>query len=214
MGGCLRPDEEEIEDKSQGEAWQGEPVGEPEVFGVEHSQCCEQPGEDRVSEDFGQGVRFGMGYSVGCGREEGIAEMEPAAGPEDADGEFEKRIAEADPGAALAAATAQQEPAQEWDILPPCEGVSAITAMGSGRGDALVLGQAGYQHVEKAAEGESEERCEDGSDELYFVGDKESRSFADDADGGEPCSVRALRLRHRRRLQYCYAAHPRPHDTG
>jgi len=143
MAGCLRPGAQESEDESQSDARQGEPVGQPEMLGVERGQCCEQPGEERVSEEFDEreGLRMGCA-GRGCGREKRPAEAEPACCPEKAHDQLNEGIAEADPCAALTATAAQEEPTQEGDILPPGEGVDAVAAMGAGRGDAFVFGQA------------------------------------------------------------------------
>jgi len=55
-----------------------------------------------------------------------------------------------------AAAAAEQEKADEWQIFPPGERVFTVAAVGAGRDDALVFRKAYQHHVQKAAEGEAE----------------------------------------------------------
>src|ERR1700761_2146900 len=107
----------------------------------------------------------------GCGVrsvdiEGGRAEFEPEGSPENGDGELDERIAEADPKAALAAAAAQEKPTEQRQIFPPGEGVVAGSAVRAGGSDVLALRHAGKDDVEKAAEGEAEERGKDGAEEL------------------------------------------------
>ena len=54
----------------------------------------------------------------------------------------------------------------------------AVAAMGAGRGDALAFGHARDEDVQKTAESEAEQGCEDGAGELDFVEDVELRSCA------------------------------------
>ena len=45
----------------------------------------------------------------------------------------------------------------------------AVAAVGAGRDDALALGKAGEEDVEEAAEGQAQQRGEDGADELELA---------------------------------------------
>lgn len=115
----------------------------------------------------GEEVRDRAGEEV-CG-EERPAELNPENGPEDADCQFDERVAEADPGVTLAAAAAEDEPAQEGQVFPPGQGVGAAAAVGAGCGDAFAMGPAGDYDVEEAAEGEAEEGGEEDADELETI---------------------------------------------
>ena len=145
-----------------------EPVGEPEVFCVENGQGYEQPAKDGVASQLEDG--YGDGFRGWKAAEEGWAEPEPDCGPEDSDSQFDEWIAEADRDFAVAAAATKDEPAQDGDVFPTCEGVVAVAAVGSRRGDAFVFGVAGEDDVEEAAEGETEQGYDQGADELEGIG--------------------------------------------
>ncbi len=70
---------------------------------------------------------------------------------------------------ALVAAAAEDEPAQQWKIFPPGESVGAVSAMGVRDGDTFAFGDTGDHDIEKAAEGQAEQSCEDYADELEIV---------------------------------------------
>jgi len=71
----------------------------------------------------------------------------------------------------LAAAAAEGDPTEEGQVFPPGEGVIAVAAVGAGRDDAFALGEAGDEHVEEAAEGQTQEGGEDCAEGLDFGGD-------------------------------------------
>ena len=107
-----RPGFEEGEEESRADAGQGEPIGQPEVLRVESGERGQEPAERGVAENLNEAVGDGMRDldAVGGGKQ-GIAEANPAGGPEQAYGKLDERIAEADPGMAGAAAAAEQNPA-------------------------------------------------------------------------------------------------------
>jgi hypothetical protein len=85
------PGLKEGEEEAGGDAGEGEPVGEPEVLGIEGGEGHQQPDEQRVAGELDQALGGRMrdvevGGVGGAGCEEGLAEANPAAGPEQADG--------------------------------------------------------------------------------------------------------------------------------
>lgn len=99
------------------------------------------------------------------------AAFEPNSSPKQCNPQLDQRVADTDPRAALAAAAAQQEPAQDRNILPTGEDVVAAAAVGAGRDDALFLRKTLKDDVEEAAEGEAEQRGEDCAEDLEFLDD-------------------------------------------
>ena len=80
---------------------------------VEHGQGYEEPAERGVADELDQGVGEEMRdlRIAEIGREQGTGEANPAARPEQADGQFDEWIADADTRAAGAAAATQEDPA-------------------------------------------------------------------------------------------------------
>jgi len=66
---------------------------------------------------------------------------------------------------AAAAAVAEENPAQEGEVFPPGERVSAASAVGAGESDVFSLWEPGEADVEEAAEGEAEEAGEDAAED-------------------------------------------------
>ena len=100
-----------------------------------------------------EGIIGLFGYEFG-GKGEWI-ESNPAKYCEQAHSQFCQWVTEADAAVALMATPAQDEPTQQWKILPPGEGVGAVPTMGVGDGDAFAFGKAGDYDVEEAAEGKA-----------------------------------------------------------
>jgi len=63
----------------------------------------------------------------------------------------------------MTAAPTQKNPTDQWDVLPPCERVAAVPAVGARLNNALALRPATQADVQKAAEGEPEQTGKDGS---------------------------------------------------
>ena len=72
------------------------------------------------------------------------------------DRQLHSRIAPRDAGFAIAAARAQQKPAQQRDVVIPADGVGAMRAPRAGMNDRLVRGEARDADVEEAAEEETD----------------------------------------------------------
>jgi hypothetical protein len=165
------PGFEEREQESCADAGQSEPVGQPEVFGIERGQGDQQPAQDGVAGELNQCVGEAMRDcdAGGVGGEECIADAKPAAGPEQGYGELDEGIAQADPGLAGAAAAAEENPTEQGQVFPPGEGVFAVAAMGAWRDDAFAFRKTGEEDVEEAAEGEAQQRGEDGAGDLELA---------------------------------------------
>lgn len=157
----MRPVADEGEEEAESGAGEGEDVGQPEVLEVKNGEGGGEPAEDGQAEGWDE---------VCCAAGGCRGECPPAGGPEDANCELNGRVAEADGGVALAAAAKKNKPAQEGDIFPPGEGVIAMAAVGARGGEAFFFREADEQNVEKTAEGESEQKCEEGGDDLDCVG--------------------------------------------
>jgi hypothetical protein len=71
--------------------------------------------------------------------------------------------------AAGAAAATEENPTEDGKIFPPCQGAFAVAAVGARADDALFLGKTGEEDVEEAAEGQAQERGEDGAGELKLA---------------------------------------------
>lgn len=154
------PVADEGEEEAEGRTGEGEDVGEPEVFEIEYGEGGEQPTEDGKTE--GGNERRGEIAVIWEYGKERWSESIPAGCPEDTDCELDYGIAEADGGAALAAAAAKDKPAQEGDVFPPGEDVIAMAAVGARGCEAFFFREADENDVEEAAEGESEQEREEG----------------------------------------------------
>jgi hypothetical protein len=71
--------------------------------------------------------------------------------------------------AAGTATASEKNPTKERNVFPPRQGVFAVAAVGAGRDDAFALGEAGEEDVEEAAEGEAQQRGEDGAGDLELA---------------------------------------------
>ena len=70
---------------------------------------------------------------------------------------------------ALAAAAAENHPAQEGEVFPPGEEVIAVAAVRARLDDVFAFGKASQDDFEEAAEGEAEKEGEGGAGELKGV---------------------------------------------
>jgi hypothetical protein len=135
-----------VED-SQGDSREGEGVGETHGFGVHDGEAEEQKAEDRHPD------------ALDGETETQIAEQKQSGGCQ-----FDGGVAPGDALAAVAAASAEKNPAEDGDVVEGADGRGAVRAAGARADDGFVTGQAGDADVEEAAEGEAEEDDE-GCDE-------------------------------------------------
>jgi len=127
---------------------QRECVGQAHGFRVHDGEAKEQEAEDGHPE-----------------AGDGEAELQEAKQEQRGGGEFDGGVAPCDGLMAMAAAGAQENPAQEGKVVEGADGRAATRAAGARADDRLVARQARDADVEEAAEGEAEDCDEDGDDE-------------------------------------------------
>ena len=124
------------------------------MFGVENSEGDEQVAEEHLDQGEEDGVKdadSGPAGQIEC------RQLLPGGDcPDAADGKLHDEIADADGGAAGAAASAQEKIAGEGDILPPVQAALAGAAMRARADNAFAGGPASQAHVEETAERQAE----------------------------------------------------------
>ncbi len=93
------------EEDAQDDSGIGEPVREPEEFGIEDGEGEQEPAEQGGTDQVRQC------NARGC--EEVGGKTQPARGPESSHGEFDDWVADADPGVAGAAAATEEDPTED-----------------------------------------------------------------------------------------------------
>ena len=163
---------DEGEKYAESDAREGQHVGQPEILRIKCRECKEQPAQDGVANELSDAVcSRNVNPYVSDSGNLWRTEPQPTRSPEKPHSQFNQRISDADPGAALAAASAQQNPAQNRQIFPPGEDMVAMAAVGAGMDDAFVFRKARQNDVKKAAEGQPEEPDEDCPDPFEFADD-------------------------------------------
>ena len=132
---------------SQCDSRQRERVRQPHCFRIHHGEAKEQEAEDSHSEahDAEAELKEGQEKQGGCR-------------------ELDGRIAPGNGLMAVAAASAQQNPAQDGQIVTSADRRAAAGTARPRMDDRLMTRQAGDADVEEAAEGEAEEDDKDGKE--------------------------------------------------
>lgn len=132
------------ERESQTEAKPVDRVGKQAHAKIGDDQNQKQAGEREPLEGFDRYAEFVIG------------ENKNAAGKK-----FDDRIHWGNRERAIAAFTAKQEPAQDWDVVVRLDGIEATRATRGRRDDGNIVGDASDANIQKAADDDAEKKKED-----------------------------------------------------